>query len=178
MQSRALACGLGNPAEASRLADATARWLDHPNVRLRSYAVACPKVISAALDSATDLAGLRNVATYLGDEPAGVLRHDITRWNLYVADLLAERGKPALALPLTTRLGFVVEESAWLTPALLREAELSLAVGDTTRAALAYQRAARMLSDPEPALQSVAERVRRAAQTLGQATRRSTAPGN
>ena len=168
----------GNPAEASRRADATARWLGHPNVRLRSYAVACPKVISAALDRATDLAGLRNVATYLGDEPAGVLRHDITRWNLYVADLLAERGKPALALPLTTRLGFVVEESAWLTPALLREAELSLAVGDTTRAALAYQRAARMLSDPEPALQSVAERVRRAAQTLGQATRRSTAPGN
>jgi len=168
----------GNPAEASQLADATARWLDHPNVRLRSYAVACPKVIRGALDTTKALVGLREVAAYLGDEPAGVLRHDITRWNLYVADLLAERGKPALALPLTSRLGFVVEESAWLTPALLREAELSLAVGDTTRAALAYQRAARMLSDPEPALQSVAERVRRAAQTLGQATRRSTAPGN
>ncbi|HSM16627.1 MAG TPA: hypothetical protein VK845_06455, partial [Gemmatimonadales bacterium] len=170
--------GRGEAGEASRLADTMAEWQDHPDVRIRSFAVACPEVIRAGLDSRENLAGLRQVADYLGNEPAGVLRHDITRWNLYVADLLAARGAPALALPLTTRLGFVVEGSAWLTPALLREAELSLVVGDTARAALAYQRAARFLSDPEPALQSEAERVRRAAQILDKATRRSTAPSN
>lgn len=164
--------GWGDPTAARRLAESVADWQRHPNLRWRSYAMVCARVIAAALDTSENLAGLKRVADYLGDEPAGVLRHDLTRWNLYVADLLASRGQPALALPLTTRLGFLVEESPWLTPALLREAELSLAVGDTARAAAAYGRAARLLSDPEPALQATAERVRRAARTLGRAARR------
>jgi len=159
----------GDAAEARRMAGLMAEWQNHPDVRFRTYAVACPTVIRGALDTTQALTGLREAAAYLGDEPAGVLRHDITRWSLYLADLLAARGQPALALPLTTRLGYVVEESAWLTPALIREADLSLVVGDTARAAVAYQRAARLLSDPGPELRAEADRVRRAAQRLSEA---------
>jgi len=132
----------GDRMKARRLAASMVHWQRHGSIRVQAYAVACPRVIYAALDTSADLAGLRQVADYLGDEPAGVFRHDLTRWNLYVADRLATRGRPALALPLTTRLGVLVEESAWLTPALLREAELSLATGDSVRAARTLGRAA------------------------------------
>lgn len=85
-------------------------------------------------------------------EPEGLLRHDISRWNLYLARIYAERGYPELGLEFTTRLGFVVEASVWLTPALLLEAELSRAAGDGDRADRALARAARLMSHPEPGI--------------------------
>ena len=167
------ACDLGlwaarsqRRGEAERWASALGGYADDVAIRRRSYAAACAPVIRAALDTTEDLLDIQNIVEFLRDEPPGTLRHDLTRWNLFVADLYREKGHPEMALPLTTRLGYVVEASAWLTPALIREGELSLLTGDTARAAVAYARAARLLSAPEPEIEPFAEEVRLTAERL------------
>ena len=167
------ACGLGlwhaqrgEPSEAEQWASAMDAWHDDANLRMRSYALACPHVIRAALDAAENWPALRAIGVFLRDEPPGTLRHDITRWNLYVSDIYRDKGMPNLGLPMTTRLGYVVESSSWLTPALLREGKLSLLTGDTARAAVAYARVARLLSAPEPEIVPLAEDVRLTAERL------------
>jgi len=137
----------GRAATADTLAQALHRWVEDPDVRRRGYARVCPVIIRALEDTSPNLAAADSV---LLSEPAGVLRADLTRWSLLVARAYRDRGHPDRGLPLTTRLGFIVEASGYQTPALLLEGELSLAVGDSARAARAYARAAAFLSDPEP----------------------------
>ncbi len=136
----------GRSARATGMAHALETWFDDPNFRRRAYARVCPVVIRAALNTDDGLPALAAADSLLLAEPAGLLRHDITRWNLYLARIYADRGHPERGLPLTTRLGFLVEQSAWLTPALLLEAELSQAVGDTERTEQAMARASRLMS--------------------------------
>lgn len=150
------ACNLGlwhaarsRSARATVMAHALESWFDDPNFRRRAYARVCPIVIRAALDTDDSLPALAAVDSLLLSEPAGLLRHDITRWNLYLARIYAERGHPERGLPLTTRLGFLAEASAWLTPVVLLEAELSKAAGDAERTEDALARTARLLSGPE-----------------------------
>ena len=161
--------GWGDSSRAVALAAALKPWHDHPAGRIRSYATACHRVIVGALDPSPDQHALLAVADFLGDEPAGVLRSYISFWNLCLSDLLAARGRTEDALRLTTRRGYVVEGGFWITAALVREADLSLAMGDTVRAARAYDRVARFLSDPEPEVADLARRVRLAAEATRQA---------
>ena len=177
------ACDLGlwaarthRRAEAERWASALGEYVDDVDIRRRSYAAACAPVIRAALDTTEGLRDLQRIAEFLREEPPGTLRHDLTRWNLFVADLYSDKGHPELALPLTARLGYVVEASAWLTPALIREGELSLITGDTARAAVAYASAARLLSAPEPEIAPFAEEVRLTAERLSAWVSRNPAP--
>jgi predicted negative regulator of RcsB-dependent stress response len=80
--------------------------------------------------------------------------------SLALASLFEAAGQPERALEFVTRRPFFVEESGYLTPALLMEGRLSLQVGDTARAITAYQKAIALLSDPEPSLEPIAREAR------------------
>jgi hypothetical protein len=159
----------GRAVTADTLAGALHRWSRDPDNGRRGYARVCPVVIRALADTTPDLAALAMADSVLLSEPAGVLRADLTRWSLLVARAYRDREHPDRGLPLTTRLGFIVEGSPYQTPALLLEGELSLAVGDSVRAARAYARAATFLSDPEPALATDARDAAQRARTLAEA---------
>jgi hypothetical protein len=155
---------------ADSLARALNRWKDDTGERRKPIARTCPYVIRALHDTTAGLVALRQADSVLLSEPAGTLRSDLTRWNLLLARAYRDRGRPDLGLPLTTRLGFIVEESAYQTPALLLEGELSLATGDSARAARAYTLASDFLSAPDPALQAEADSVRTLARQLSALT--------
>jgi hypothetical protein len=123
-------------------------------------------VIRALSDTSAGLRVMSLADSILLSEPAGTLRNDLTRWSLLLARAYADRGRPDLGLPLTTRLGFMVEGSAYQTPALLLEGELSLSVGDSARAARAYSLAAAFLSHPEPAIGTATRQVPELARRL------------
>lgn len=165
----------GDSAAAARLTALLAGWRNHPNRRVRALAMTCTRVIDGALDRSPDRHVLRAAAEYLGDEPAVLSRAQITLWSLYLADQLAARGHLAEALSASARLGFIVEASPWLIPSLLRQAQWSLALGDSARAAKTYARAALLLSDPEPEFRELAQSVRDAARTLARAVSPSLA---
>lgn len=156
----------GHGREADSLAASLAGWVDTPGDRERAGAKVCPVVIRALHDSSPGLTRMRVADSVLRSEPAATLRTDLTRWNLLIARSYADRGHPELGLPMTTRLGFMVEGSAYQTAALMLEGELSLATGDSARAGRAYARAAKFLSDPEPGVQASADSVRALAATL------------
>lgn len=149
----------GRARLADSLANELSRWNEDPGLRRGPIARTCPHVIRALHDSTPDFRALRLADSLLLSEPAATLRIDLTRWNLLLARAYRDRGRPDLGLPLTTRLGFIVESSAYQTPALLLEGELSLATGDTARAARAYALAAAFLSAPAPALAASADSV-------------------
>ena len=160
----------GRANVADSLARALNRWKDDTGERRKPIARTCPYVIRALHDTTAGLVALRQADSVLLSEPAGTLRSDLTRWNLLLARAYRDRGRPDLGLPLTTRLGFIVEESAYQTPALLLEGELSLATGDSARAARAYTLASDFLSAPDPALQAEADSVRTLARQLSALT--------
>ena len=151
---------------ADSLARVLHRWKDDTALRRKPVARTCPYVIRALDDTTAGLVALRLADSVLLSEPAGTLRTDLTRWNLLLAQAYRDRGRPDLGLPLTTRLGFIVEGSAYQTPALLLEGELSRATGDSSRAARAYTLAAAFLSAPDAALQAEADSVRELAKRL------------
>jgi len=140
----------GRPHEADRLARLLPEWAQDSDPQRAAAARTCPTVIGALSDTSAGLVRLRYADGVLRSEPAGAHRTDLTRWSLLLARAYADRGRPELGLPLTTRLGFIVLGSACQTPALLLEGELSLAVGDSARASRAYALAAAFLGDPEP----------------------------
>jgi len=156
----------GRGGEADSLAALLGRWADAPGERERAAVKVCPIMIRALRDSSPGLDGMRTADSVLLSEPAATLRTDLTRWNLLLARSYADRGHPELGLPMTTRLGFMVEGSAYQTAALMLEGELSLATGDSVRAARAYARAAKFLSDPEPGVRASADSVRALADAL------------
>jgi len=153
-------------APGADLAARLARWRNDPALRERAGARTCPVVIRALHDSSAGLGLMRTADSVLRSEPAATNRTDLTRWNLLLARSYAERGHPELGLPLTTRLGFIVESSYYQTAALMLEGELSLATGDSVRAGRAYTRAAKFLTDPEPEVQASADSIRDLAAAL------------
>jgi len=149
----------GRARIADSLAASLSRWAADTGLRPGPIARTCPSVIRGLHDTTAGLTSLRLADSVLRNEPAAILRTDLTRWNLLLARAYRDRGHPELGLPLTTRLGFIVESSSYQTPALLLEGELSLAAGDSVRAARAYARAAKFLTDPEPEVRASADSV-------------------
>jgi serine/threonine-protein kinase len=126
----------------------------------RALGMACASVVAAALaDSGTARSLLEEAAQVLDPSPNRV-RVYITGLSLALASLFEAAGQPERALEFVTRRPFFVEESGYLTPALLMEGRLSLQVGDTARAITAYQKAIALLSDPEPSLEPIAREAR------------------
>ena len=142
------------------------RWKDDTALRRKPVARTCPYVIRALDDTTAGLVALR-----LADRrPAERTRGDPANRpdpmgpvaGVGLSGPRTTRPRP----PLTTRLGFIVEGSAYQTPALLLEGELSLATGDSARAARAYTLASAFLSKPDAALQAEADSVRTLADSL------------
>ena len=133
------------------------RWMDE-----ESRTVICSRVIEALVEHREATNGPRPALDRLDSlmlrGPRGTLTYSA---NLVLARLFAESGDTTRALAAAKRR-YVYSgngQTTFLPSYLALEGELSLAVGDTTRARHAFEHYLRLRTDPDPPLQPQKARV-------------------